>query len=83
MEEEIYNYILGNEYISEDFFSVGESEEKMTLEKLFSIFPEESVLALKIKIKMLKSIDGDKRSVYQYFNITQTEFNNKFYKMVV
>ena len=81
--EKIYQYIINNEMIEKDYFKNYDNED-YKLEHLFHTFINDSVLADSAKIKILKSIPKkEKKTVYEYFDLVQTEFNILFYDMKV
>lgn len=83
--EKIYEYIINNESINKDYFeNYNEENSNYKLEHLFHTFISESILSDSAKMKILKSINKrKKRTVYDYFDIVQTEFNILFYDMKV
>lgn len=73
--EKIYEYIINNEIIEKDYFDDYSSNN--SLEFLFHTFINDSVLADSVKIKMLKK--GQKKTIYEHFNLVQTKFNELMY----
>ena len=83
--EKIYEYIINNEIIAKDYFlNYDEENGNYTLEKLFHTFINDSLLADTVKMKLLKVLNKtEKRTVYDYFNLVQTNFNILMYDMKV
>jgi hypothetical protein len=83
--EKIYEHIVNNESIIKDYFENYEEENSnYKLEHLFHTFINESVLADSAKMKLLKIIDKrKKRTIFEYFDMVQSEFNILFYNMKI
>lgn len=83
--EKIYEYIISNESIEKDYFeNYNNQDNSYKLEHLLHTFINDSILADSAKMKLLKAIDKrTKKSVFEYFNNVQTEFNVLFYDMKV
>lgn len=79
--EKIYQHIINNDKIYKDYFTNNEQKEQ-TIEDLFKTFLCESELADSAKIKILQKNEG-KKTVFEYFDSIQTNFNIMFYDMKI
>lgn len=83
--EKIYQHIINNEKIYKDYFDSYEKKE-YTIEDLFSTFISESELSDSAKLKILKKInkeDKKKKTIFEYFDAVQSNFNVLFYGMKI